>query len=135
MKPGNDLGRAGLLLSSTSISLRISITASPFGKMRGARFTHSIASSSDFTLMIEKPATSSFVSVNGPSMTVHLSPLKLHARTLRGRGEPLGGEEDTGLHGLGVVPLHRDERFWLRRRPASDSFGTMPMTMKRIVLS
>src|SRR5262245_38412839 len=60
--------------SSTSISLRISTTALPF-EMYGARFTHSIASASDCTLMIEKPATSSFVSVNGPSMTVRSSPL------------------------------------------------------------
>ena len=35
--------------SSTSITLRISTSASPFGKMFGVRFTHSIASSSDFT--------------------------------------------------------------------------------------
>src|SRR5262245_38550588 len=35
--------------SSTSMTLRISTSASPFGKMFGTRFTHSIASSFDFT--------------------------------------------------------------------------------------
>src|SRR6478672_483179 len=35
--------------SSMSISLRISTSASPFGKNFGARFTHSIASSFDLT--------------------------------------------------------------------------------------
>jgi len=35
--------------SSTSINLRISTTASPFGKTFEVRFTNSIASSSDFT--------------------------------------------------------------------------------------
>lgn len=35
--------------SSTSITLRISTSASPFEERFGARFTHSIASSSDFT--------------------------------------------------------------------------------------
>jgi hypothetical protein len=59
--------------SSTSINLRISTSALPFGEQFGARLTQSIASASDFTLMIEKPATSSFVSVNGPSMTVRSS--------------------------------------------------------------
>ena len=40
----------------------------------GARFSHSIASSRDFTCHSQKPATSSFVSANGPSITVFLFP-------------------------------------------------------------
>ena len=36
-----------------------------------------MASSLDFTCQIQKPATSSFVSANGPSMTVRLSPSNL----------------------------------------------------------
>ena len=52
---------------------RISISESP-GIGFGQRFTHSIASSFDFTCQSQKPATSSFVSVNGPSTTVRLLP-------------------------------------------------------------
>src|SRR5262249_52838843 len=41
----------------------------------GARLSHSIASSFDFTCQSQKPAISSFVSVNGPSVTVRWPPL------------------------------------------------------------
>jgi hypothetical protein len=61
--------------SSASKIGRISITDSPFGNGFGQRFTHSIASSFDFTCQIQKPATSSFVSANGPSTTLRLVPL------------------------------------------------------------
>src|SRR5881409_1350528 len=60
---------------------------------------------------------------------------ELHARTLRARGEPLGGEEDASLYELFVVLAHRGERFWLRENARSDSFVALPMIMKRIVLS
>ena len=43
----------------------------------GQRLTHSIASSFDFTCHIQKPAISSFVSANGPSMTVRFAPENL----------------------------------------------------------
>src|SRR5581483_6784900 len=43
----------------------------------GQRFTHSIASSFDFTCQIQKPAISSLVSANGPSITVRLFPENL----------------------------------------------------------
>ena len=42
----------------------------------GQRFTHSIASSSDLHCQIQKPATSSFVSANGPSTTDRWVPEK-----------------------------------------------------------
>ena len=43
----------------------------------GQRLTHSIASSFDFTCHSQKPAISSFVSANGPSITVRFVPENL----------------------------------------------------------
>jgi len=39
--------------------------------------THSIASAFDFTCHIQKPATSSFVSAKGPSITLRFAPENL----------------------------------------------------------
>ncbi len=59
--------------SSASRSCRISIPDST-GIGFGQRFTHSTASSIDFTCHSQKPATSSLVSANGPSITVRFLP-------------------------------------------------------------
>jgi hypothetical protein len=59
--------------SSASNTGRISISDS-LGIGFGQRLTHSIASSMDFTCHNQKPAISSFVSENGPSITVRLAP-------------------------------------------------------------
>jgi hypothetical protein len=59
--------------SSASNTWRSSTSVSP---PKGARLSHSIASSLDFTCQIQNPATSSFVSENGPSMTVRFFPEK-----------------------------------------------------------
>ena len=59
--------------SSASKTWRISISDSPSIGL-GQRLTHSIASSIDFTCHSQKPATSSFVSANGPSITVRSLP-------------------------------------------------------------
>src|SRR5437016_3378109 len=59
--------------SSASNTWRISTSPS----WKGARFSQSIASFSDFTCHSQKPAISSFVSVNGPSITVRLLPANL----------------------------------------------------------
>src|SRR2546426_397083 len=65
--------------SSASNTWRISTSVFP----KGARLSHSIASSLDFTCHSQKPAISSFVSVKGPSITVFLPPARrpprLHA--------------------------------------------------------
>src|SRR5437588_8283413 len=58
--------------SSASNTWRISISDSAPGKGLGQRFTHSIASSFDFTCHSQKPAISSLVSAKGPSITVWL---------------------------------------------------------------
>src|SRR2546422_5942974 len=64
--------------SSASNTWRISISDSPLkGNGFGQRLTHSIASAFDFTCHSQKPAISSFVSANGPSITVRLFPENL----------------------------------------------------------
>src|SRR5688500_4697165 len=59
--------------SSASQTWRSSTSVS---RPKGARLSHSVASSFDFTCQIQNPATSSFVSENGPSMTVRFFPEK-----------------------------------------------------------
>ena len=71
---GNSGVRAGPKPSRSKTG-RISITESSFIGL-GQRFTHSIASSIDFTCQSQKPATSSLVSANGPSTTVRFGPEK-----------------------------------------------------------
>jgi len=44
---------------------------------KGARLSHSIASALDFTSHSQNPAINSFVSANGPSITVRLLPENL----------------------------------------------------------
>src|SRR5215470_17747319 len=61
--------------ASSSRSCRSSIAhSSPAAHECGARFAHSIASALDFTLMSQKPPMASFVSANGPSVTMPLPP-------------------------------------------------------------
>src|SRR5689334_20655500 len=60
--------------SSASKIWRISISESSPGIGLGQRLTQSIASCFDLHFQIQKPATNSFVSVNGPSVTVRLLP-------------------------------------------------------------
>src|SRR5262249_47666883 len=59
--------------SSASNIWRISISDSP-GMGLGQRLTQSIASCSDLHFQSQKPATNSFVSANGPSVTVRAVP-------------------------------------------------------------
>src|SRR5262249_53221109 len=60
--------------SHASNTGRISISVPP---SKGARLSHSTASSIDLTCHSQKPAISSLVSVNGPSITVRFSPENL----------------------------------------------------------
>src|SRR6185437_11487839 len=59
--------------SSASKTWRISMSESLSNGL-GQRLTHSIASSFDLTWMSQKPAISSLVSANGPSITVRFEP-------------------------------------------------------------
>ena len=82
----------------------------------GQRLAHSIASSFDFTWMIQKPAISSFVSANGPSMTVTLAAGELDPRALRAGLQPVGREQHAGLRHLLVVLPHVGHLLLGRRR-------------------
>jgi DNA-binding CsgD family transcriptional regulator len=62
--------------SSALNTWRISSSVSSPGIGSGQRFTHSMASSIDFTCQSQKPATSSPVAAKGPSMTSRLLPRK-----------------------------------------------------------
>ena len=68
---------------------------SPAASGLGQRLTHSMASSRDLTCQNQKPAMSSLLSTNGPSMTV------------------LAGEVDAGAFGRGVktVVAYQDSGF------------------------
>src|SRR5712691_1991387 len=59
--------------SAASNTGRISTSVSSLWGL-GQRFSHSMASSIDLTCHSQKPAINSFVSVNGPSITVRLPP-------------------------------------------------------------
>ncbi len=60
------------------------------GMGHGQRFAQSIASCSDTHRQIQYPATNSFVSANGPSVTVRWSPEKVNGEWLfRGTRVPV----------------------------------------------
>src|SRR5947208_2301054 len=71
------LGANLALKSPASKCWRISISDSSPGIGLGQRLTQSIASCSDLHFQSQNPATSSFVSVKGPSITVRFSPENL----------------------------------------------------------
>ena len=100
--------------SSASNTWRISISDSPAIGL-GQRFTHSIASSFDFTWISQKPAISSLVSANGPSMTVRLLPGEPDAGALRAGLQPLAREHHAGLHQLLVELAHLGEQLLARQ--------------------
>jgi hypothetical protein len=61
------------------------------------------------TSQIEKPATSSRASANGPSMTVRLATVEGDALGLRARLEAGGGDKNAGLHQFLGEFVHRLE--------------------------
>jgi hypothetical protein len=68
------------------------------------------------TSQIEKPATSSRLSANGPSMTVRLTPSETMRLDWASVLETGGGHEDAGLDQLLGEPVHRSERLERLRR-------------------
>ncbi len=88
---------------------RISISDSP-GIGFGQRLTHSMASSIDFTRQIQKPATSSFVSAKGPSVTAAVLARESDPHALRAGLQPVGRQQDARLgQRLVELPHLRDE--------------------------
>ena len=80
----------------------------------GTRLAHSMASSLDFTWMIQNPATSSLVSANGPSTTVRLLPEYLMRAPFELGLRPGPVEHDPGFHQFFVVLRHVGEHLLAR---------------------
>ena len=82
----------------------------------GTRLAHSIASSLDFTWMIQNPATSSFDSANGPSTTVRLLPEYLMRAPFELGLRPDSRRAYPGFHQFFVVLRHVGENLLARHR-------------------
>ena len=80
----------------------------------GARFIHSIASSSDLVLISQKPETRSPVRPNGPRLTLPWPLPILDPRALRRRMQALARLHDAGLDHLLVELAHRRQQFRAR---------------------
>src|SRR5215217_3182030 len=85
--------------------------------------------------MMEKPATSSFVSVNGPSMTVRLSPLNFTRAPCEVAASPSAARRTPACASSALYCCIAANSSAVGGGAASDSFVAMTMTMKRIVLS
>src|SRR5262249_4037931 len=99
----------------------------------GARLSHSIASSFDFTCHSQKPAISSFVSVNGPSVTVRSSPENFTRPPLELGWSPSAASITPAFTSCSLyLPIFsRISRSG--RTPASDSLLALTITMNRML--
>ena len=118
--------------SSASNTCRISISDSP-GKGLGQRLTQSIASSFDFTCHNQKPAISSLVSVNGPSITVRFAPENLTRAPFELGWSPSPASIMPAFTSSSLNLPMSSRSFVSGRTPASDSFVALTITMNRIV--
>src|SRR5215472_3738622 len=118
--------------SSASNTWRISTSAPP---PNGARLSHSTASSIDLTCQSQKPATSSFDSVNGPSITVRLPSAKLTRLPLELAWSPSPASMMPAFTSSSLYFPIFSRISRLGRTPASDSLLAFTITMTRIVLS
>src|SRR6266853_1729806 len=125
-------GVASAPKSSASNTRRTSISVPP---SNGARLSHPMASSIDLTCHSQKPAINSFVSVNGPSITVRF-PSENLTRTpfeLARSPSPAG---ITPAFTSSSLYFHIPERSsLLGRTPASEFLSALTITMTLIVLS
>src|SRR5580765_4097469 len=117
--------------SSISTTWRISISESSSMGF-GQRLTHSIASSFDFTCQSQKPATSSFVSANGPSMTVRWAPENLTRAPLDDACRPSPASITPAFASSSLNLPMSARSFGLGITPASDSFVALTITINRI---
>src|SRR5215469_1993061 len=121
--------------SSGSKNCRTSISQSWPSCGAGARLAHSIASSLDFTLMIQYPPISSLVSGKGPSTTVVFPlenftrvPLDVGFKPARSTSTPAFASSSLYLS----IALNNS---WLGILPASESLLAFTIIMNRIVPS
>src|SRR5262249_39825499 len=115
--------------SSASKTCRIS--TSPLS--HGAFFSHSIASWSDLHFHNQKPATSSFVSANGPSMTLDLPSPSNFTRTPFELGCKPSPASITPAFASSSLNLPMSaSSFSLGMMPASEFLSAFTITMNRI---
>ena len=120
--------------SSASKIWRISISDSP-GIGFGHRFTHSITSSFDRHCRIQKPATSSLVSANGPSTTVRCVPLNFTRAPFELGCSPSPASITPAFTSSSLnFPISVNSSV-LGITPASESFVAFTITMNRMIES
>src|SRR6185369_6957818 len=117
--------------SSASKTWRISISDSP-GCGFGQRFTHSIASSSDFTWNIQKPATSCCVSAKGPFTTVRSLPENFTRAPFADGCRPSPASMTPAFTSSSLYRVISVSSVSLGITPASLSLVALTMTMNRM---
>src|SRR5262249_25381409 len=121
--------------SSASNTCRISISASSPGMGLGQRLTHWIASCNDAHFHNQKPATSSLVSANGPSITVRFSPANLTPAPFELACSPSPASSTPALISYSLNFPISARSSWLGRAPVSEIFVALTITMNRIFVS
>src|SRR5207249_8154764 len=101
----------------------------------GQRLTHSIASSRDLHCHNQKPATSSFVSANGPSVTVRLLPENLTRAPFELGWRPSPASITPALVSSSLYFIMAARSSWLGSTPASEFLVALTKIMNRIVVS
>src|SRR6266404_6903365 len=131
-RAASSAGKISAGKSDASNTCRISISDSP-SNGAGLRLIHSIASSFDFTWSSQNPAINSFVSANGPSITVRFvpenltrAPLELACRPSPARRTPAFTISSLNL------PIAASSSL-LGRTPASEPLFALTIAMNRIV--
>src|SRR5260370_30091159 len=98
----------------------------------GQRWTHAIASCNDAHFHNQKPATSSFVSANGPSITVRFSPAKLTRAPFELACSPSAASSTPALIRSSLNFPISARSSSLGRAPASEDLVALTITMNRI---
>src|SRR5262245_28613915 len=101
----------------------------------GQRFTQSVASCSDLHFQIQKPATSSLVSANGPSITVRLSPANLTRAPFELDCSPSAARRTPALASSSLNLPISVRSFSLGITPASEVLLAFTITMNLIFVS
>src|SRR5882724_13113596 len=114
--------------SGVSNTCRISTSVSS----KGARLSHSIASSLDFTCQSQNPATSSLVSAKGPSITVRFPFSNLTRAPLEVGWSPSPASITPAFTSSSLNLPMSASIFSLGRTPASESLLAFTITMNRM---
>ena len=101
----------------------------------GARLSHSTASSIDLTCQSQNPATSSFASVKGPSMTVRFAPENRTRFAFEVGWSPSPATRTPAFASSSLNFVMSASSFSSGRAPASEFASAFTSTMTRIVVS